>query len=102
MDTATSTIKRAQMSRMEILEEASEKEYICRGEWFQCATQELLRNGIHPFVFADPIRNLPINGRGKYQNIIITGPANCGKTFLLRRLEDIFWTFSNPANDKYG
>ena len=56
---------------------------------------------IHPFVFSDCIHNLLINGRGKYRNIIITGPANCGNTFLLRLLEDIFQTFSNPASDKY-
>ena len=100
--TATSTMKRAQISRMEILEEASEKECNCGREWFQCATQLMVRNGIHPFVFADRIRNLLISGRGKYQNRIITGLANCGKKFLLRQLEDIFQTFPNPANDKYG
>ena len=93
-------MKRAQKSRMEILEEASEKGCICSGEWFQCATQVLVSNGIHPFVFADRIRKLLINGRGKYQNIIITGSANRGKKFLLRPLEDIFQTFSNPASDK--
>ena len=90
MGTATSTMKRAQISRMEILEEASEKECNCGREWFQCATQLMVSNGIHPFVFADRIRNLLISGRGKYRNIIITGLANCGKTFLLRQLEDIF------------
>ena len=62
----------------------------------------LVSNGIHPLVFADCIRNLLISGRRKYRNIIIIGPANCGKTFLLRPLEDIFRTFPNPANDKYG
>ena len=55
---------------------------------------------IHPFVFFDCFHNLLINGRGKHRNIIITGPANCGIQ-LLRRLEDIFQTFSNPASDKY-
>ena len=39
---------------------------------------------------------------GENIETIIIGLANCGKTFLLRPLEDIFQTFSNPANDKYG
>ena len=38
----------------------------------------------------------------KYRNIIITGPANCGKPFLLRPIEDIFQIISNPASEKYG
>ena len=78
MDAAT-TIRRAQMSRMEIFEGASEKECICGGKWFQCATQVPVNNGIHPFVFADRVRNL----RPENTDTIITGPANCGKTFLL-------------------
>ena len=86
MGTATSPMKRAQMSSMAILEETSEKECICGWEWSQCATQVLVSNGVHPFVFADRIRNLLISGRGKYRNLIITGSANCGKKFLLRQL----------------
>ena len=35
-------------------------------------------------------------------NIMIIGPANCAKTFLLSPLRKIFNTFSNPANDKYS
>ena len=62
----------------------------------------LVTNGIHPFIFAKRIRNLLINRRGKYRNIIITGPGNCGNTFLLRPLEDIFQIFSSPGNNKYG
>ena len=61
---------------MEILEKVSERELICGGEWFQCATQVLVSNGIHPFVFSDH--------------------------YLLTPLKDIFQTFSNQANDKYG
>ena len=102
MDAATSTMKKNQMSRIEILEEAFLKECICSREWFQCATQVLVSNGIHRFVFDDCICNLLINGRGKYRNIIITGPANCGNTFLLKPLEKTFQIFSNPPNEKYG
>ena len=34
MDTAISIKKRAKISRINILEEASEKKYICTREWF--------------------------------------------------------------------
>ena len=33
---------------------------------------------------------------------MITGPANCGKTFELEPLEYIFQVFSNQANEKYA
>ena len=50
-----------------------------------------INNKIHPFEFADCFRNLLIIGRGKCRNIFI---PNCGKTFLLKPLEDIFLIFS--------
>ena len=43
------------------------------------------------------MRKLLAKGRGEYRNIIIVGPANYGKTFLLNPLNVIFKTFSNPA-----
>ena len=48
------------------------------------------------------MRELLTKGRGKFRNILIVGPANCGKTFLLSPLQKIFNTFSNPANGKYA
>ena len=41
-------------------------------------------------------------GRGKYRNILITGPANCVKTFILNPLNDIFNTFTNPATGTFA
>lgn len=35
-----------------------------------------------------------------FAKIMITGPANCGKTFELEPLEYIFQVFSNQANEK--
>ena len=84
-------IPKSQMSRTEILEEASKKKCICGGKWFQCTTQVPVNNKIHPFEFVDCFRNLLIIGRGKCRNIFI---PNCGKTFLLKPLEDIFLIFS--------
>ena len=91
------------MSRMDLIEKAYQKDdCVCQGQWLTCANQVLVSNDVHPYVFADRVRTLLSKGRGKRRNVIIVGPANCGKTFLLRPLEIIFKTFSNPANDKYG
>ena len=87
---------------MEILEEASEKECIYDRNWFQCPTQPLVSNGIHPLVFFKSNSQLAHQWERKDRNIIITCSANWGKTFLLRRIEDIFQIISNPASDKQG
>ena len=59
-------------------------------------------NKVNAYVYAAAIRELLTLGRGKFRNIIIVGPANCGKTFLFKPLEGIFKVFCNPANDKYA
>ena len=41
-----------------------------------------------------------ISGNGKNCNLIITGPANCGKTFFLNSLNTILSTFTNPSSCK--
>ncbi len=41
-------------------------------------------------------------GCGKYKNLMLTGPANCGKTFLLNPLNSIYKTFTNPASTSFA
>ena len=57
----------------------------------------LANNQVPLQVFHDTVCDLLIKGKGKYQNIIITGNANCGKTFF-NPLTLIFDTFCNPAS----
>ena len=38
----------------------------------------------------------------KYRNLLIVGPANCGKTFLLSPLCEIFKCFVNPASNSFA
>ena len=40
-------------------------------------------------------REPPLNGRGKFRNLMIIGPANCEKTFMFKPLESIYVVFSN-------
>ena len=64
---------------------------------------EVLRiNHIHPYVYAASLRELVEKWRGKFRNMIITVPANCAKSFMLKPLQGIYKVFSNPANDKYA
>ncbi len=92
------------MSRMELIRKVANGECAsaCEGRWLECAKEVLINNKVHLILFAAAVRELLLLGRGKYRNIIIVGPTNCGKTFLLKPLELIFTTFSNPAVDKYA
>ena len=43
------------------------------------------------------IRDLLLQGRSKFRNIMICGPANSAKTFILNPLTSVYTTFCNPA-----
>ena len=43
-----------------------------------------------------------MKGRGKWRNLMIVGPANCGKTFLLLLPTTILKTFLNPATTTFA
>ena len=62
----------------------------------------LQRNCIARDDFCSAIRELLQKGRGKYRNIFLKGPANCGKTFLLNPLTIIYKTFLNPASTTFA
>ena len=95
---------RERTSRMEMIKEFAEKlcDERCNGEWFVCAQEVLRNNNIHSYVYANALFELLTFGRGKFRNILIVGPANSAKTFLLSPLQIIFKAFSNPSNDKYA
>ena len=99
METSRERLARANMSRMEIVKEAADGDCVegCQGEWYNCAFEVLTSNGINPVTFAATLRDLLQNGRGKYRNIMIVGPANCGKTFMLSPLQTLFKTFQQPS-----
>ena len=104
MKNAKASIEREKTTRMEMLIKCQSESCVdgCYMVWHECARQVLQLNSINPFVFADAMRDLLARGRGKFCNVLIVGPANCGKTFLLKPLEIIFRAFTNPANDKYA
>ena len=92
MNNAKASIEHEKLTRMEILRKCQSETCVdgCDMEWYECARQVLQLNSINPFVFADAMRQLIEHGRGKFCNLLIVDPANCGKTFLLKPLEIIF------------
>ena len=105
MHTARADLEKEKLSRMDMLQS-----YLtpctppCDGQWLECAKEVLTLNNISISDFGISISKLIQHGRGKHRNILIIGPANCAKTFILKPLQEIFkgTIFQNPANDKYG
>ena len=104
MTNAQAKLDRSKKTRIEILEEAAQGQCTsgCNGEWFICASEVLEQNGIRREAFTTAIRELLEKGRSKFCNIMICGPANSGKTFLLNPLTSIYDTFSNPASTPFA
>ena len=101
---ADKKLTRSMKSRLELLQDASHAECVpgCKGNWLTCAEEVLRHNRVDIFEFAEAIHDLLEKGRGKFRNIMIIGPANCAKTFLLNPLNDVYKTFSNPATGRFA
>jgi len=106
MESAKEKIKVSKLSRIDTVKNHLKSDCAegCSGQWLQCAKEVLLLNRIDLLQFITSIKDLLIHGRGKNRNLIITGPANCAKTFMFKPLQLIFHDsiFENPANDKYA
>ncbi|XP_068753262.1 D-inositol 3-phosphate glycosyltransferase-like [Montipora capricornis] len=104
MEEAPAKLERNQKTRMEILQEFLQEECVStfNKKWLTITKDILQRNSIPEADFTEAVRNLLVNGRGKYRNILLKGPANCGKTFILNPLNSIFHTFSNPATTSFA
>ena len=104
IEEAPSNLQRSQRTRMEILHAVKHQDYVegCNTQWLCMARDILQRNGISETEFAEAVRTLLIKGRGKNRNILLIGPCNCGKTFLLNPLNTIYRTFTNPATTSFA
>ena len=90
MEMAPTILARRNVLRMSIIGNALEEDCVnvndCDNTWIQCAKEVLRNNKINAYVFAAAIRELLEKGRGKYRIVMIVGPADCGKTFILNPL----------------
>ena len=91
MSNAPEKLARLRKSRMDLVEDAKSGCCVtgCNGGWLKYAQQILHNNGISLEFFRTVVKDLLVNGRAKYKNIMIMGPANCRKTFLLNPLTTI-------------
>ena len=69
---------------------------------FRCAKITLQKDNVPKKEFSTAIVSALEHGRGKGRNILIVGPANCGKTFILKPLQKIFHTFSNRSTNSFA
>lgn len=104
MQHAFSTFERSVKTRIQIIEEIYKNTCIdnCNGVWLESAKELLFKNNINKYVFANALRQALIKGRCKRTNVMLVGPTNCGKSFLLNPLEIMFRTFVNQATGRYA
>ena len=97
-------IARKKKSRCEILREELSKQCVkdCCGRWERAAREVLAWNNIDAWTFTSAIWRLLEKGRGKGRNMILTGPGNCGKTFLFAPLDVIYDCFHTPATGTFA
>jgi len=104
MEEAEVKLERQRLTRLQVLEKSLEGQCAdqCEGKWLTMAKSVLSNNGITHNSFASAVKDLLVKGRGKYRNVMVNGPANCGKTFLLNPLNTIYNTFTNPATSSFA
>ena len=68
----------------------------------QTAIETLTRNSVTREDFSREILEFFVNGGGKYRNILIIELSNCGKTFMLNPLCEIYDVFINPATNNFA
>lgn len=103
-DEAPAKLLRKAKSRIEILRQAYDSTCVeeCKGQWIHSALTLLAKNEIPLDSFCAAIYDALENGRGKYRNIYIYGPANTGKTFMISPLKKLYNAFNNPATGTFA
>lgn len=104
INNAPKVLARQQKERLQVVMDFTHTECVndCNGQWLTCAREVLRNNNINCYVFADAVRQCLVKGRQKHVNILLVGPTNCGKSFLLNPLELMFKSFMNPATGRYA
>lgn len=104
MNNAHNVLHRRSSERMQLLHDAlvGECTVDCGKRWLAMAKQNLANNDIDLRKFSGALSQAIEKGRGKNNNILLTGGGNCGKSFLLKPLRKIFNTFSNPATGSFA
>lgn len=102
MKSAKSKKERSKKTRIEILRDCLNVDCECEGIWKEFALQIIENNNIDVGKFTGKLREALDKGRGKKNNIMLVGPANCGKSFLIKPLLQIYNTFVSPAKGTFS
>ena len=95
---AAERVRRKTLTREALLEEFVAKEKCtCKspGHCFTLMKQLLVKNGLDGRFQAEVLGALRA-GRQKMRNVCLVGDANCGKSFLLKGLCEVFYTYVRP------
>ena len=103
MKGAKQETERSKQRRKEIIQSFLSKDCVpgCNGDRLSAAKEVLLGNDIERSDFGTAVESFG-KGRGKYRNVMIVGPANCGKTFILQPLCVMYKCFVNPASTTFA
>ena len=72
------------------------------GSWLACVLETLSHNNIDRKEFSNLVLHNLEHGRGKGKNIMIYGPTNCAKSFILLPLTKIYKRFTTPSQGIYN
>ena len=99
MESAQKTQERLSKTRIELLNDAYQQECTCNTirDWHNCALQLLANNNIAVDNFAGCVKELLVKGCGKFRNVMLTGPANCGKNIFAQSAQQDFYYFHQPC-----
>jgi len=110
IEEAEQEIKRNKKERIELLIETKDQPCAinsatgasCNGSWLRSALETLTNNNIDRKHFSELVKNSLRHGRGKGRNLLICGPTNCAKSFILMPLTKIFKCFMTPSHGTYN
>ena len=84
MENAAEDLQKLDRERMTVVYDQADLECTpgCEDElWLKSALEVLTNNNIDARQFASSLVALVSKGRGKFRNVLLVGPTNCGKTF---------------------
>ena len=93
------------ISRIEVIRNAAGGSCVpeCDGRWLTLALKTLRKNRVDQYVFAKALYEALEKGRGKHRNVMIIGPYDSGKTFMLHPLKKVFSNaFMNPSSSRFA
>ena len=101
---AETSLNRFKKKHIKLLEEKRTRECTegCEGRWCTAVEELLQHHKIEQRSFCNAIYSALEKCRGKYRNVYINGPANCGKPFIVSPLKVIYQAFSNPATGSFA